>query len=193
MTACSTHPGRPSGPGPRGRSRSASMPPPPYLPRQRWRLARLTPRARAAPMPCSRAVRTHRMRNRSPARSSVTPVPGGRPPRVARNRNPGPSWYVCRWRRRCGSARLSVSGRSIGPRYRPLMPDVSTTPGTTPSRSLPDHHPARGSRRARAFRCLSRLGRRLRSGTPTLVMAHHQAPLAGIPAPHRGEHQIACP
>jgi len=30
---------------------------------------------------------------------------GGRPPRVAKKRNPGPSWYVRRSQRRCGSPR----------------------------------------------------------------------------------------
>jgi len=47
---------------------------------------------------------------RSPARSSRTGGPGGRPPRVARKRKPGPSCYVWRRRRRCGSERESWCG-----------------------------------------------------------------------------------
>ena len=63
MTACSTQAGSRSACGPRRRSRSASRPSAAYHRRQRCRLARLAPRARAAAMPSSSAVRTQRILN----------------------------------------------------------------------------------------------------------------------------------
>ena len=133
MTIRSTQAGSRCRAGPRGRHRSASMPP-----------------VRIAPAPAMQAgpAGTERegcgdallLRGTDTAdaeaqrgRSSRARGLGGRPPRVARKRKPGPSWYVCRSGRRCGSER--VIQRHYAPRHR----HVPLTPGTTPSSRRPPH------------------------------------------------------
>ena len=118
ITTCSTQPGCliRGARGPRRSGTSAARPPRRYAACQRKRLARLQrPSASAAPRPSSRRMRSSRARSRTVARSSCGATPsGGRPPRVARNRNPGPSWYVWRCQRRCGSRMWSLCSARIG-------------------------------------------------------------------------------